>query len=217
MEKTKETNLIKKRAIIIASCTIIVVIVVAICITLFFGNSKKLELSDFERIAVYNYLDDYLSLDKLYLLAGKSNYDDLQFTQSKIKQILDEQYSANSEGTISTSTISSELERVYGISSDIDYHGILVSDYEFLPDEDAFKRVDGANSGMTSIENNVEMDANGNEKVSVSNIEKLSDSSYKVFFDVVDSLSDSRVLNSGSVVISVDNGSYKLDSCIFDK
>lgn len=223
--KTKNTTNKKNKNIfsnqnvwwIIGGCALAIIVLIVIYVAILGSTKVPTKLDEFQKVAIYGYLEDYLSLDKLYLKAGKSNYDDLQYTQSKVKQILDSEYQRNPESTISTSVISAELSNLYDISSDtIDYHGILVSDYEFVPEEDAFKRVDGANRAMASIENVVELTGNSNEKISITGIEKLTENSYKVNFNVVDSLSVDRILNSGNATIIAQNGAYELDSCSFD-
>lgn len=216
MKKTEEKTFDNKNKIIIicAIIAIAIIIITLLCVFLF-KPSKELKLSDFERIAIYGYLEDYLSLDKIYMLSGKSSYDNLQYTQSKVKEVLDSYYETNHEDTIPTSVITSELDSKYDISSDtLDFHGILVSDYEYLPEEDAFRRVEGANSGLSSIENQVQMTTNSGDKLSVKNIEKISNNSYTVYFDIVDSTTqDSVVSETGTATISVINGSYELESC----
>ena len=216
MKRTEEKTFDNKNKIIII-CAIVafaIIIITLLCVFLF-RPSKELKLSEFEKVAIYGYLENYLSLDKLYMLSGKSSYDNLQYTQSKVKEALDSYYESHNENTIPTSAITSELESKYDISSDtLDFHGILVSNYEYLPEEDAFRRVEGANSGLSSIENQVQMVTNNVDKLSVKNIEKLSDNSYMVYFDIVDSTTqDSVVSETGTATISVINGSYELESC----
>ena len=191
-----------------------ILIITLLCIFLF-NQSKELKLSDFEKIAIYGYLEDYLSLDKLYMLSGNSSYDDLHYTQSKIKEVLDSYYEQNHSEIIPTNVITSELEEKYGISTDtLDFHGILVSNYEYLPEDNSFKRVEGANSGLADSENQVQAIANSNDKVSVKSIEKISNDSYLVNFDIISSSDlENQISQSGNVTIKVANNSYELTSC----
>ena len=163
-------NIMKNKFILIGSIVFVVIVITILCIFLL-KSSSVLELSDFEKIAVYGYLEDYLSLDKLYLLSNKSSYDESQYLQSKVKQILDSHYEKSHDELIPTSIISDELSKNYGISADsLDYHGILVSDFEFSPQDNAFIRVEGANSGVSSIENQVFMNENSDNKLSIKKI-----------------------------------------------
>lgn len=193
----------------------IFVIVFSLIMGIALRPSKFLELSEFEKIAIYGYLEDYLSLDKLYMLSGKSSYDNLQYNQSKVKEILDSYYEEHNENIIPTSIITSELEAKYNIpSNSIDFHGILVSNYEYLPEQNAFQRVEGANSGMASIETQVNSIANSNDKkISITNIERLSDISYIVHFNIVSSNSENTTSETGNATISINNGIYELESC----
>lgn len=202
----------KNKFILIGSIVFVVIVITILCIFLL-KSSSVLELSDFEKIAVYGYLEDYLSLDKLYLLSNKSSYDESQYLQSKVKQILDSHYEKSHDELIPTSIISDELSKNYGISADsLDYHGILVSDFEFSPQDNAFIRVEGANSGVSSIENQVFMNENSDNKLSIQKIEKASKDSYIVYFNVMDS-SESNVSASGSVTINVVDNAYELENC----
>lgn len=213
MKKTEEKNFSKKSLLIYSVIALAVVLAIILFASTGSNKSMNLDLTDFEKIAVYGYLEDYLSLDKLYLLAGKSSYDDLHYTRSKIKSILDEQYNSNPDSTIPVSIINSELNDKYSIdSNNIDYHGILVSDYEYMPDQNAFRRVEGANKNMGSLENEVDTVSNSNYELSITNINQVSDNSFVVNFDVVDS-SNNSVHQSGNVTVKVIDGTYELENC----
>ena len=215
MKKIKEKKLNKRNLFIL--CAIIGVIITGLLFLFLHKQSKELNLSSFEKVAVSNYLEDYLSLDKLYLLSGKFSYNELQYTQAKIKETLDSYYNQNPSETIPASVIITQLENKYNISSDtLDFHGILISDYEYLPAEDAFKRVEGANKGMGDLENQVETTASKNGKTSIKTIEKKVKDSYIVYFDVVSLDSEDNIIDSGNVTIKVVDDNYELESCTFD-
>lgn len=214
MKKTEDKLFCKNSFITFCAIIAIAIITISLLCAFILKPSKKLQLSEFEKIAIYGYLEDHLSLDKLYLLSGKSSYNNLQYTQSKVKEILDSYYENHNEDIIPTSIVTSELGTKYNISSDtIDFHGILVSNYEYLPEQDAFKRVEGANIGLASIESQVQTDANSTDKLSITNIEKISDNSYIVYFDVISSETENVASKTGAVTISVINGSYELENC----
>ena len=217
MKKTEDKLSDKKNRITIFCAIIaIAIIVISLLCAFLFKPSKELQLSEFEKIAIYGYLEDYLSLDRLYMLSGKASYDDLQYTQSRVKEILDSYYESHNASIIPTSVITSELETKYNIPSNtIDFHGILVSNYEYLPEEDAFERVEGANNGLASIESQVQIDANSTDKLSITNIEKISDTSYIIYFDIISSIENS-VSKTGTATISVINGNYELENCVIN-
>ena len=110
---------------------ILIILIFIILIALFFGvfsKNKNLKLDDFEKISIYNYLEnDVLNIEKLYKLSGKTGYNELQLFQSKLKQTLDIYFSEHSELEVSTSTILDLIDPSY-IPESVDFHGIIVSD-----------------------------------------------------------------------------------------
>lgn len=214
MKKTEEKNFLTKKNILIV-CGFIVILLIIILFSIFsFKSSNKLKLSEFEKKAIYGYFESYLSLDKLYSLSGNSYFDELQYTQSKIKQALDSYYFANNVPTIPTSEVSSILQEKYGISTNaIDYHGIIVSDYEYIPEDNCFRRVDGANRGMSTIENQVQNIVN-DKKISVQNIEKSSNTDYIIYFDIISANNAENLpIESGNVTIKLVNNTFELENC----
>ena len=99
---------------------ILIILIFIILIALFFGvfsKNKNLKLDDFEKISIYNYLEN----------DGKTGYNELQLFQSKLKQTLDIYFSEHSELEVSTSTILDLIDPSY-IPESVDFHGIIVSD-----------------------------------------------------------------------------------------
>ena len=204
----------KKVAIFIA---IIVIIVVIIGVIIAHSNSSEnnnLELGDFERISIYNYLEsDVLDISDLYLLSGNSNYDNLQIFQAKLKQTLDSYFSEHSESEVPTSTILELIDSKF-VPENLDFHGVLVSNYEFNPENDSFVKSEGANAQMAEIEAGITNVDYSNRKVSIQNIEKTADNQYKVSFNIVNSMFEEETVEAtGEAMLSINDNKINLDSC----
>ena len=98
--------------------------------------------------------------------------------------------------------------------ANVDFHGIVVSDYEYSPEEDAYIRKDGANRGVSFIESDIVNNTNSNVTTKVKEIKELEKNKYTVYFDLVDNSSD-YVSDSGEVVLSINEEDFSLniDSC----
>lgn len=207
MAKSKKKNT-NKKVLFLFVLLALIILVITFSIRI---HKSKLKMSDFEKIAVYGYLENFLSLDKLYSISGKSDFNDMQITQSKIKEILDAHY-ANNETEIFASSVLSELPN----DISIDFRSIVISDYEYSESKNAFIRKDGANSGIANIETKIQNE-NASKSISITNIEKISKESYKVYFNVIEKNDNNNVLESGVVTIAVNNNSFNIESCSFDK
>lgn len=213
VEKKSSKNLnYQKLAIVVIA--IILVVVLIVVISKCFSKSNELKFDEFEKAAIYGYLEnDFLDISKIYQVSGKSNYNELQVFQSKLKQALDSYFSTHSEKTVSTSTILGMVNSEY-IPASVDFHGIVVSDYEYDPQTDSFVKSIGANANIAGIEADVNSVNYSDKKASVQKIEKTSDNKYKVSFNVVNSIiGNDSVEDTGEAIISVQDGKLVLDSC----
>lgn len=202
----------KKIAIVVAVLVFLIFIIVLI-----FKQSTKdseLKLNDFEKIAVYNYLEDnLLDISTLYKLSGKSDYNELEVFQSKLKQALDTYFSTHSESEVSTSTVLGLVDSKY-IPSGIDFHGIIVSDYEYNPENETFRKSPGANANIAGIESEVNSIDYSGKKASVQKIEKTKDNKCKVTFNIVNSIiGNDSVEATGEAILSIQDNDLKIDSC----
>ena len=211
---TKEKLLENKKFLIIGGI-IVFAIIVLVVIFLVLNSSKTLKLSKFEEIAVYGYLEDYLSPQELYYISGESSLDELQYLQLQVKKAIDSYAQEYQTDTVPVSSITSALSENKLLKDvNVDFHGIVVSNYEYSPEEDAYIRVEGANSGVAFIEGDIANDSNLNVTTKVKEIKELEKNKFTVYFDLVDSSSDS-VSDSGEVVLSIneEDSSFNIDSC----
>lgn len=217
VEKKSKSNLDYKRiAIIIGIIALIIILIIVI------KNSSKtsndLELDDFEKIAVYSYLEDnLLDVSTLYSLSGNSDYNDIQIFQAKLKQALDEYFSTSSDNEVSTSTILGLIDSQY-IPSNVDFHGILVSDYEYDTENDTFVKSAGANANISGLEAEINTIDYSDKKADVQKIEKLSDNTFKVTFNIVNSTVEDGIAEAtGEVVLSIQDDELVIDSCTINE
>ena len=211
---TKE-KLLKNKKFLIIGGIIVFAIIVLVVIFLVLNSSKTLKLSKFEEIAVYGYLEDYLSPQELYYISGESSLDELQYLQLQVKKAIDSYAQEYQTDTVPVSSITSALSENKLLKNvNVDFHGIVVSDYEYSPEEDAYIRVEGANSGVAFIEADIANDSNLNVSTKVKEIKELEKNKFTVYFDLVDGSSDS-VSDSGEAVLSINNedSSFNIDSC----
>lgn len=214
VEKKSIKNLnYQKLAIVIAAIILIIVLVVVLA-KVFSSKNKELNFDEFEKVAIYGYLEDnLLDVSKIYQSSGKSTYNELQVFQSKLKQALDSYFSTHSEKKVATSTILGMVNSEY-VPASVDFHGIVVSDYEYDPETDSFVQSIGANANIAGIEADVNSVNYSDKKADVQKIEKTSDNKYKVSFNIVNSIvgSDS-VEATGEAIISLQDDKLILDSC----
>ena len=211
---TKE-KLLKNKKFLIIGGIIVFAIIVLVVIVLVLNSSKTLKLSKFEEIAVYVYLEDYLSPQELYYISGESSLDELQYLQLQVKKAIDSYAQEYQTDTVPVSSITSALSENKLLKDvNVDFHGIVVSNYEYSPEEDAYIRVEGANSGVAFIEGDIANDSNLNVSTKVKEIKELEKNKFTVYFDLVDGSSDS-VSDSGEAVLSINNedSSFNIDSC----
>ena len=130
----KFLNFIKKFKIQIL--IIVIILIIAICLAVFLpskNTEKELQFSDFEKVAIYDYLEnDLLDMQTLYLTANNSNLNDVEKIQVQVQNALDNYFSNNPSATsISVGEINSILSSEYGIDTSlVDFHGLVLSNYE---------------------------------------------------------------------------------------
>lgn len=212
VEKKSNKNLNVSKLAIVISIVILVIIIAIVIVNS--SKNKGLKLDEFEKIAIYNYLEnDVLDVTTIYKNSGKLEYNDSQIFQAKLKQALDTYFASNSGKEVSTSEILGTIDSAY-IPEYLDFHGIIVSDYEYNPEKDSFIKTPGANSNLAGIElsaNNIDY---SNKKTSIQKIEKTSDNKYKISFNIVDAMVDnSSVEASGEAIVIVENNNLKIESC----
>lgn len=219
----KEKSLKKVNLKLIGSILIIFIILAIILGIVFLlkkdeVKSNELQLSEFERIAIYNYLEnDLLNMSVLNILSNYGN-DTLELYREEVKYILDTYFSENTEETFIPSNMVYELlqEKFGSNAEEIDFHGILINGYEY----------DIENDGFTKEEDNFFYDSflmDNNQICFVNKIEKLSDVSYKVYIDIVDKTipdisrenykENNYVLETAEVIINIENGNLVIQSC----
>lgn len=213
MKNQKKSKIKLNYKIIGITFALILIIIIAIIFIINLNKNKELKFDEFEQIAIYNYFEnELLDVETLYQISGNSNYNELEIFQSKLKQALDNYFSNNSGNEVDSALILSSIESKY-IPDNVDFHGILVSDYEYNFENDTFVKSPGANPGLSNIESQVSGIDYSNQTSKVQKIEKLDDNKYKIYFNIVDFINPENVLNSGNIIIHIENNEFKIDSC----
>ena len=213
VEKKSSKNL-NSQKVVIAIIAIIVIVAVISTIINIFSKDKALEFNDFEKAAIYGYLEDtVLDIQKVYQLSGASQYNELQIFQANLKQALDSYFATSSDTSVPTSTILGMVNS-NSIPASLDFHGIVVSDYEYNPETDSFEKAPGANANLAGIEADASSITYSDKKASVQKIEETEDHKYKVSFNVVNSMIDDGTPEAtGEAIISLQDGEIILESC----
>lgn len=212
-----EKNLRKKldyKKVAIAVGILVFLVVLIILIVKQSTKNSELKLNDFEKVAIYNYLEDnLLDVETLYNLSGKTGYNELQLFQSKLKQALDTYFANHSESEVSTSTVVGLIDSKY-VPEGVDFHGIVVSDYEYNPENDTFVKSIGANANISGIEAEINSLNYFDKKASVQKIEKTKDNKCKVTFNIINTIiGNDSVEASGEAILSIKDNDLIIDSC----
>lgn len=213
VEKKSSKNL-NSQKVVIAIIAIIVIVAVIFAIINISSKDKALEFNDFEKAAIYGYLEDtVLDIQKVYQLSGASQYNELQIFQANLKQALDSYFATSSDTSVPTSTILGMVNS-NSIPASLDFHGIVVSDYEYNPETDSFEKAPGANANLAGIEADASSITYSDKKASVQKIEETEDHKYKVSFNVVNSMIDEGTPEAtGEAIILLQDGEIILESC----
>lgn len=213
VEKKSSKNLNQKK-LIVALIAIILIIAIIFAIIKAFSKDNVLEFNNFEKAAIYGYLEDtILDMQNVYQISGSSQYNELQIFQANLKQALDSYFATSTDTSVSTSTILGMVNS-NNMPASIDFHGIVVSDYEYNPETDSFEKAPGANAGLAGIEANANSINYSDKKASVQKIEETDDNKYKVSFNIVNSMiNDRNVEATGEAIITLQDGKLVLESC----
>lgn len=209
----KFLNFVKKNKLFII--IVLVILVIAIFLIAFLSSKsgeKELNFSDFERVAIYNYFEnDFLSVSDLYLKANTSNLNDVEILQVQVQNALDNYFSNNPDSTsISVSEINSILSADYNIDTSlVDFHGLVLSNYEYNPETDeiivnADSNVQANNSLYNEFQNY------DNQSLEITKITQLSDNQYKVYANILD---NNSVISTAEVTLKLENDVFTIENC----
>ena len=209
----KFLNFVKKNKLFII--IVLVILVIAIFLIAFLSSKsgeKELNFSDFERVAIYNYFEnDFLSVSDLYLKANTSNLNDVEILQVQVQNALDNYFSNNPDSTsISVSEINSILSADYNIDTSlVDFHGLVLSNYEYNPETDeiivnADSNVQANNSLYNEFQNY------DNQSLEITKITQLSDNQYKVYANILD---NDSVISTAEVTLKLENDVFTIENC----
>lgn len=206
-------NFIKKYKIVFI--TVALIIIIAICIIIFLSTritEKELNLSDFEKIAIYNYLEnDLLNMQTLYLKANNSDLNEIESLQVQVQDALDNYFSDNPNATsVSVSEINSILSSEYNIDTSlVDFHGLVLSNYEYNPETDEI--VINADSTIQANDSLYNEFANlENQTLKITKITQISDKQYKVYGNI---LENDDVISSAEITLTLENDTLTIEDC----
>lgn len=194
---------------------IVIILIIVILLAIFLSNrktEKELELSDFEKIAIYNYLEnDLLDMQTLYLKANNSNLNDVEMIQVQVQDALDNYFANNPNATsVSTSVIYSILSNNYDIDSSlVDFHGIVLSNYEYNPDTNEIV-INNNSDVQPDMSLNAEFDNLDNQKLDITKITELPDGQYKVYGNILDNES---IISTAEIVLKLENDTIQIGEC----
>lgn len=214
MNKKSKKQIVDYKKIAIIALVLMITIILVVLIINKTKKSKELKLDEFEKTAIYGYLEEnVLDVFTLYQLSGKSEFNEIQLFQSKLKQALDQYFVGKSETSVETNTILGMIDEKY-VPENVDFHGILVSDYEFNPEDDTFVKSPGAYANMSSIETDINNTDYLNKKANIQKIEKQEENKYNVTFNIVDNMTpENAIVNaSGNAVILFKDGNITIES-----
>lgn len=208
--KQNKSNIIK----VIIGILIVVIITIIIAVV---TKHKNSDYSQLEEIAAKKYFENgFISVNELYIKAGKSDVDEVQTMQVSLKKALDEYFATTSETTVSAETILSMMENPYGLR--VDFNGLVVSGYRYSPVDETFTKEDGAYRNMAVTEGLIEsrIYENDNKKIMVQRIEKTGDNTYKVTADI--GADETIVEDKVEMIVKLNGEEIALESVnIFDK
>ena len=197
---------------------IIAIIIILILIILIFVINKltknsELKFNEFEKTTIYGYLENnVLDVETLYKMSGKSEFNEIQIFQAKLKLTLDEYFKEHQGNSVSVSTILDLVDSKY-IPNTVDFHGIIMSNYEFNANDNTFVKSKNTNLNISIMESQINQIDYTNKKASVEKIKKETENKYKITFNIIN---NQNVENSGNAIISLENGKFAIEDCKFD-
>lgn len=210
MKKNEKKNY-KKIAIIAIIIILILTIIIVIINKL--TKNNELKFNEFEKTAIYGYLENnVLDVETLYKISGKSEFNEMQTFQAKLKLTLDKYFKEHEGNSVSTSTILELIDSKY-IPKTVDFHGIIMSNYEFNANDNTFVKSKNTNLNIAIMESQINQIDYTNRKASVEKIEKETENKYKITFNIIN---NQNIENSGNAVILLENGKFTIEDCKFD-
>lgn len=194
---------------------IVIVLIIVILLAIFLSNrktEKELVLSDFEKIAIYNYLEnDLLDMQTIYLKSNNSELNDVEMIQVQVQDALDNYFANNPNATsVSTSVIYSILSNDYDIDSSlVDFHGIVLSNYEYNPDTNEIV-INNNSDVQPDMSLNAEFDNLDNQQLDITKITELPDGQYKIYGNILDNES---IVSTAEIVLKLENDTIQIGEC----
>lgn len=194
---------------------IVIVLIIVILLAIFLSNrktEKELVLSDFEKIAIYNYLEnDLLDMQTIYLKSNNSELNDVEMIQVQVQDALDNYFANNPNATsVSTSVIYSILSNDYDIDSSlVDFHGIVLSNYEYNPDTNEIV-INNNSDVQPDMSLNAEFANLDNQQLDITKITELPDGQYKVYGNILDNES---IISTAEIVLKLENDTIQIGEC----
>lgn len=211
----KLLNFIKKYKILIL--TLAIIIIIAICLIIFLSTrdsktEKELVFSDFEKTAIYHYLeDDLLDIKTLYLKDNNNDLNDVEIIQVQVQDALDNYFANNPNATsISVSEINFILSSEYNIDTSlVDFHGLVLSNYEYNPETDEII-VNGNSDTQPNMALYNEFANLENQSLEITKITQLSENEYKVYGNILD---NDSVIATTEVTLKLENNAFAIEDC----
>ena len=211
----KFLDFIKKYKILIL--TLAIIIIIAICLIVFLSTrntqtEKELIFSDFEKTAIYHYLeDDLLDMQTLYLKDNNNNLNDVEIIQVQVQDALDNYFSSNPNATsISVSEINSILSSEYNVDTSlVDFHGLVLSNYEYNPETDEIL-VNGNSDIQPNMSLYNEFANLENQSLKITKITQLSENEYKVYGNILD---NDSIISTAEITLKLENNTFTIENC----
>lgn len=211
----KFLDFVKKNKILIL--TLAVIIIIAICLIIFLSTKdsnteKELVFSDFEKTAIYHYLeDDLLDMKTLYLKDNNNDLNDVEIIQVQVQYALDNYFTNNPNTTsVSVSEINSILSSEYNVDTSlVDFHGLVLSNYEYNPETDEIM-VNGNSDTQPNMALYNEFANLENQSLEITKITQLSENEYKVYGNILDN--DSAIATC-EVTLKLENNVFTIADC----
>lgn len=221
MSKDKFFDFIKKYkiAIIIVSIVIIAIIATIIIISINKKSEKDLKLSDFQRICIYNYLENnILDIQTLNLKSNNEGLNNVETIQVQVQSALNEYFTEHPDlQTVSVDEVYSILSNKYKIdTSMVDFHGLVLENYDFHPETNEI--VKNSNQEFTpdyQLYNQFDKENLSAQKLKITKLTKLNDNEYKVYANITE---NENLISTTEVILNIENDELNIKSCsIYDK
>lgn len=212
VESKKKKKVMNKKNIRLIIAGIILILLIVLIVVLVI--SKEKDISKLEEIATKKYFEEgFIDVNELYMMSGESEIDEVQYIQAQTKRALDDYFENSGENTVDADVISGSINNPYDYT--VDFNGILVSGYEYSPEDNTFTKVEGANIELENIEANTNMitENYSSQRISVEKIEKVEKDKYKVYADIVEGDNDETVAAKAEMTVRIEDEEIVLDTC----